>query len=98
MREPDYRGLAALAIAVAGAIGIFVIVPIAVLLGGKVDAGKDVLVALGGALVGAFAVYMGMRNGRPDNAEQSSDRPKPLEHDPGKPGPGETGRSPRRDP
>jgi hypothetical protein len=65
MKEPDYRGLAALAIGICGALGIFIVIPVAVLMGGRIGVGKDVLIALGGALVGAFATYMGMRH-KPD--------------------------------
>jgi hypothetical protein len=64
VREPDYRGLAALAIAASAAFGIFVVVPVAVLRGMSLsEVGSQVMIALGGALVGAFAVYMGMKNG-----------------------------------
>lgn len=63
MREPDYRGIAALVIACCGALGIFLLIPIAVLLGWSLgEIGSQVVVALGGALVGAFSVYMGMRD------------------------------------
>ena len=66
MREPDYRGVAALTIAVCGAVGIFLLLPIALLLGSisLSEFGSQVVVALGGALVGAFSVYMGMKNGK----------------------------------
>jgi hypothetical protein len=64
MREPDYRGVAALVIATCAAFGVFVVVPLAVLRGMTLgEIGSQVMVALGGALVGAFSVYMGMRNG-----------------------------------
>jgi hypothetical protein len=63
VREPDYRGLAALTIAICGALGIFLVIPGAVLMGMSLgEFGSQVVVALGGALVGAFSVYMGMRN------------------------------------
>jgi len=63
MKEPDYRGIAALVIAICGALGIFLVIPVAVLLGMTIgEIGSQVVVALGGALVGAFSVYMGMRN------------------------------------
>ena len=66
MREPDYRGIAALVIAVCGALGIFLIIPGAVLLGMSLgEIGSQVVVALGGALVGAFSVYMGMKDRPP---------------------------------
>jgi len=62
MREPDYRGVAALIIAVCGAVGIFVIVPVTVLMGRSLsEVGSDVIIALGGVLVGALATYMGMQ-------------------------------------
>jgi hypothetical protein len=65
MREPDYRGLAALIIAVCAAVGIFIVLPIAIIMGMTLgEFGSQVVVALGGALVGAFSVYMGMRNDR----------------------------------
>jgi hypothetical protein len=66
MREPDYRGVAALIIAVCGAVGIFVIVPVTVLMGRNLsEVGSDVVIALGGVLVGALATYMGMQlNGK----------------------------------
>jgi len=61
MKEPDYRGVAALVIAACGAVGIFVLVPLGVLIGWKLgEVGGDVLIALGGVLVGAMATYMGM--------------------------------------
>lgn len=61
MKEPDYRGLAALVIAVCAAIGIFIALPVGILLGMSLgEIGSQVVVALGGALVGAFSVYMGM--------------------------------------
>lgn len=64
MKEPDYRGLAALTIAACGAVGLFLVIPIAVLLGWSLgDIGSQVVVALGGALVGSLATYMGMREG-----------------------------------
>jgi hypothetical protein len=73
MREPDYRGLAALVIAVSGAFGIFVVVPLAVLMGYTLgEAGSDVMIALGGALVGAFAVYMGMKDKESGNERGNS--------------------------
>jgi len=62
MKEPDYRGVAALIIAACGAVGIFVIVPMAILVGGTLgEVGSDVVIALGGVLVGSLATYMGMR-------------------------------------
>jgi hypothetical protein len=62
MRELDYRGIAALVIAVCAAFGIFVVLPLAVIMGMSLgEFGSQVVVALGGALVGAFSVYMGMR-------------------------------------
>jgi hypothetical protein len=64
VRDFDYRGMAALVIACCAAFGVFVVVPIAVLRGMSLsEIGSQVMVALGGALVGAFSVYMGMRNG-----------------------------------
>jgi len=67
MKEPDYRGVAALIIAICGALGIFIIVPVGLIywkmtLG---EAGSEVLIALGGVFVGAFATYMGMRYADP---------------------------------
>ena len=61
MKEPDYRGIAALTIAACGAVGLFVIVPLALLMGHKMgEVGSDVMIALGGVLIGALATYMGM--------------------------------------
>jgi hypothetical protein len=66
MKEPDYRGIAALVIAACAALGIFILVPVAVLFGGRVGgSGKDILVALGGALIGSAATYMGMKYTQP---------------------------------
>lgn len=61
--EPDYRGLSALVIAVCAAFGIFVITPIGLaILGMRLgEIGGEVLIALGGALVGSVATYMGMK-------------------------------------
>ena len=64
MKEPDYRGVAALVIGTCGAVGIFIVLPIAIIMGQTFsEFGSQVVVALGGALVGAFSVYMGMRDG-----------------------------------
>jgi hypothetical protein len=64
--QPDYRGLAALTIAVCGAVGLFLVIPIAVLLGWSLgEIGSQVVVALGGALVGSLATYMGMKDTKP---------------------------------
>jgi len=59
-KEPDYRGIAALVIAICGALGAFIIVPVALMMGTKLGDGR-VLIAIGGTLIGALAVYMGMR-------------------------------------
>jgi len=66
MRDPDYRGIAALAIAVCGAVGVFIITPIALILDVKLGDGR-VLIAIGGALIGAFATYMGMKYTHPND-------------------------------
>jgi hypothetical protein len=80
MKEPDYRGISALVIAVSGAFGIFVIVPIAVLMGrGLGEIGSDVVIALGGVLVGSLATYMGMRNGIVTPGSGYEDPTKPPE-------------------
>ena len=75
MKEPDYRGVAALMIAICGAFGIFIIVPIGLIywkmtLG---EAGSEVLIALGGVFVGAFATYMGMRYADPPRTKGFED-------------------------
>jgi hypothetical protein len=63
VQEPDYRGLAALVIAVCGAVGLFLAIPAAVILGWSLgEIGAQVVVALGGALVGSLATYMGMKS------------------------------------
>lgn len=62
MKEPDYRGVSALAIAVCGAAGIFVLAPIVLLSAvPHGEAASHVVTALGGALIGALAAYMGGR-------------------------------------
>ena len=76
MREPDYRGLAALVIAASGAFGIFVVVPLAVFMGYKLsEVGSQVMIAIGGALVGAFAVYMGMKSDRKNGGFDDPTKP-----------------------
>lgn len=58
-RDPDYRGLAALILALA--IGVtFVVATVGVALAGRSlsDVGGEALVALGGAIVGALAGYI----------------------------------------
>ena len=64
MTNPDYRGIAALAIGVCGAFGVFILVPLSIMfLGLRIgEAGSEIMIALGGALVGAFATYMGIRH------------------------------------
>jgi hypothetical protein len=64
MNHWDYHGLAATIIAACAAVGIFIITPLALVGGIEFGDGK-VLTALGGALIGALATWMGMklRNG-----------------------------------
>jgi hypothetical protein len=62
MNEPDYRGVAALAIAICAAVGVFILTPIALIFNVKLGDGR-ILIALGGGLIGALAVYMGIRLG-----------------------------------
>ena len=60
MKHWDYHGMVAIIIATAAALGIFIITPIALLMGVKFGDGK-VLVGLGGALIGALATWMGIK-------------------------------------
>ena len=62
MKEPDYRGLSALVIAVCGAAGVFILAPVILLSGVPYGEGAShVVTALGGALIGALAAYIGLR-------------------------------------
>src|SRR6188474_417499 len=78
MREPDYRGLSTLVIAASASVGIFVITPLAlaILNRGIGEVGGDVLIALGGALVGSMATYMGMKIRESDNGREGTN-PRP---------------------
>ena len=78
MREPDYRGISAAVIAICGAVGVFVLTPAFLLISGRRldEIGSDVLIAIGGVLVGAFAAYMGQR------FERAADKPADGYEDP----------------
>lgn len=64
----DYRGAIALVLAIAIAL-VLVISVTAVAISGRVlsEAGREVLIALGGAIVGALAGFLGSKalNGKP---------------------------------
>lgn len=66
MKDFDFRGVAALVIAASAAVGLFVVLPLAILFGLTMgEIGSQVVVALGGALVGCLATYMGMKDTKP---------------------------------
>lgn len=62
MKDIDWRGLSAFVIAVCAAVGLFILTPIVLLIAHfrLGETGGDALIALGGALIGSLATYMGL--------------------------------------